>query len=309
LQFNREGDLLFSASKSFEPNVWRADTGERIGTYQGHNGAVWYLDVTHDSKYMLTASADNTCRIFGVENGKELAVLKHKASVRSCGWNLGETRFFTITDNVMGNTPSIQIFEKSQEDDLNDQTSVPMATYQLGKPKVLHAKWVHLNQSIITASDDGAIRVYDAETGKCTAQAQPHRGAINRINFDKYEATFVSGSKDGTAKLFDARTLHVLKTFDTGRPINCAVMSPIKDHVIIAGGEEAQNVTTTRLDSSQFKVRFFHKVYGQEICSVMGHFGTVNTAAISPDGTSFASGAEDGYVRLHHMPQEYLDQE
>jgi translation initiation factor 3 subunit I len=46
LQFNREGDLLFSASKSFAPTVWWGDSGERIGTFDGHGGAVWYLDVT-----------------------------------------------------------------------------------------------------------------------------------------------------------------------------------------------------------------------------------------------------------------------
>ena len=46
VQFNLDGDLLFSASKSYQPTVWWADNGERIGTYNGHNGAVWYLDVT-----------------------------------------------------------------------------------------------------------------------------------------------------------------------------------------------------------------------------------------------------------------------
>jgi len=46
LQFSAAGDLLFSASKSYQPTVWLADSGERVGTYNGHNGAVWRLDVT-----------------------------------------------------------------------------------------------------------------------------------------------------------------------------------------------------------------------------------------------------------------------
>jgi hypothetical protein len=28
---------------------------------------------------------------------------------------------------------------------------------------------------------------------------------------------------------------------------------------------------------------------------------------INPNGRSYASGAEDGYVRLHHFDQDYLD--
>lgn len=31
--------------------------------------------------------------------------------------------------------------------------------------------------------------------------------------------------------------------------------------------------------------------------------------AINPDGRSYASGAEDGYVRLHFFDKEYLDME
>jgi len=46
-------------------------------------------------------------------------------------------------------------------------------------------------------------------------------------------------------------------------------------------------VTTTRLDSSQFKVRFFHKVYEEEIASVGGHFGPVNTLAFHPNGKRY----------------------
>jgi translation initiation factor 3 subunit I len=45
IKYNNDGDLLFSSSKHNFPCVWNAQTGERIGTYDGHNGAVWYLDV------------------------------------------------------------------------------------------------------------------------------------------------------------------------------------------------------------------------------------------------------------------------
>lgn len=49
LKYNRDGDLLFSCAKDHTPTVWFADNGERLGTYRGHNGAVWSCDVSSKS--------------------------------------------------------------------------------------------------------------------------------------------------------------------------------------------------------------------------------------------------------------------
>jgi WD40 repeat protein len=46
VKYNHEGDWLFTCAKDHHPTVWNGETGERIGTYAGHNGAVWSCDVT-----------------------------------------------------------------------------------------------------------------------------------------------------------------------------------------------------------------------------------------------------------------------
>lgn len=46
LRYNLEGDLLFSVAKDSKPTVWYSSNGERLGTFNGHNGAVWGIDVT-----------------------------------------------------------------------------------------------------------------------------------------------------------------------------------------------------------------------------------------------------------------------
>ena len=40
IKYNREGDLLFSCAKDSKPNVWWSLNGERLGTYNGHQGVV-----------------------------------------------------------------------------------------------------------------------------------------------------------------------------------------------------------------------------------------------------------------------------
>ena len=64
VKYNYDGDLLFTASKDNVPTVWDANNGERIGTYNGHQGAVWDMDCNKFSTRVLTASADATAKLW-----------------------------------------------------------------------------------------------------------------------------------------------------------------------------------------------------------------------------------------------------
>jgi WD40 repeat protein len=44
--FSPDGDLLFSAASDKTPTVWDTESGERIGTYNGHSGSITDLSVS-----------------------------------------------------------------------------------------------------------------------------------------------------------------------------------------------------------------------------------------------------------------------
>lgn len=62
IRYNREGDLLFSVSKDNKPNVWFSVNGERLGTFNGHQGTVWCCDVDWTSSKLFTGSGDMTAK-------------------------------------------------------------------------------------------------------------------------------------------------------------------------------------------------------------------------------------------------------
>ncbi len=39
-----------TCAKDHTPNLWYSDDGERVGTYSGHNGAVWTCDLSGESR-------------------------------------------------------------------------------------------------------------------------------------------------------------------------------------------------------------------------------------------------------------------
>ncbi|KAI8826625.1 WD40-repeat-containing domain protein [Fimicolochytrium jonesii] len=305
IKYNNDGDLLFSASKDNQPNVWFAHNGERLGSYNGHNGTVWDLDVSFDSTRLLTASADNTCRMWSVTSGKELFRWNTRTAVRRVAFGQGDRVALYVTDAVMGQPSTVWIVEI--EEDVENQTEDFLLKIVIPGSKATVAAWGDLNKTIYTGHEDGTITIWDAETGAKIKSVKNHEKMITDMQWAPNLGYFITSSKDHTAKIFDAKTLRVMKTFVTERNVNSAALSPIRPHIALGGGQEAMDVTTKGgVKQGKFETRFFHLPFEEEIGRVKGHFGPINTLAFAPDGKSFASGAEDGFVRIHFFDPDYF---
>jgi translation initiation factor 3 subunit I len=177
------------------------------------------------------------------------------------------------------------------------------------KPTVI--KFTDCNEAILTAHDDGKLALWDynrsTEKNGLLTSTQTHGDTIRDIQFSRDRTYFITASKDTTAKLVETGNLKTIKTYQTERPVNSASISPIRPEVLVAGGQEALQVTTTSSRAGQFEARFFHEIYENELGRVPGHFGPINTLAYSPTGKGYASGAEDGYIRLHSFDPDYFE--
>ena len=48
-------------------------------------------------------------------------------------------------------------------------------------------------------------------------------------------------------------------------------------------------------------------VFNEEFARVKGHFGPINSIQFHPTGRGYASGGEDGYVRVHQFDDAYFE--
>ena len=186
------------------------------------------------------------------------------------------------------------------------EIGLPKTAGQTNQIKATNVVWLNLNEALFVTFDDGSIRLYDPVSGDLLDTLIAHTKKVIRVSFNITKTLFVTSSADFTSKLYDAVSLQHLKTYVTDRPVNAAVIHPTKEHVLLGGGQEAMSVTTTSGRSGKFETKFFHLVYEEEFGIVTGHFGPINALAVSPDGLSFCSGAEDGYIRLHFFDESYL---
>lgn len=253
-----------------------------------------------------------SAKLWDCETGECIKTFTHSGPVRGAAWADGSNMFATISDPFVEHNARISVYDVPENDDPSTYPDGPRLEIELPKidgkrVNATNIVWLNLNEALFVTFDNGSIRLYDPVTGEELDEFFPHEKKINRVSFNRNKTLFITSSADFTAKLYDVVDLLHLKTYKTDRPVNDAVISETKDHILLGGGQEAMSVTTTSGKVGKFETRFFHLVYEEEFGTVKGHFGPINALDINPNGRCYASGAEDGYIRLHYFDKSYLD--
>ncbi|EKX74339.1 eukaryotic translation initiation factor 3, putative [Theileria equi strain WA] len=317
---NKHGDLLFTCGKDAILALWRTDTGQQLGRYNCGRAVVWGCDVTFDSKLLLAASGDSKILIFDTIKGDLLASIQEEGACKYVEWNRNpnlQNKFVMIHDDFGEFVKmAVKVYEV-QFSTLPDGTV--NVNYNINwiqrnyRNRCNQCHWGPLDKHIITGHDDGIINIWDAENGAHVKRIEAHKQAVTCISFNTYNLLMLSCSSDGTAKLWEAATWSNIKNYKTDRPLNACDISPSynvedgkKAHIILGGGQSADEVTTTAASEGKFQALLYHLIHEDEIGSIKGHFGPINTLTFLADGSGYASGGEDGFVRIYHFDRDYI---
>lgn len=55
-------------------------------------------------------------------------------------------------------------------------------------------------------------------------------------------------------------------------------------HILLVNGQSAAENAITRVDSTQFASRIYHKIFQEELALLLGHFSPVNDVRFNPNG-------------------------
>jgi translation initiation factor 3 subunit I len=308
IKYNRDGDIIFSTAKDQHICAWFSHNGERLGTYHGHQGALWTVDVDPTSTIIASGAADNTVRLWDIRSGKCLKVWDFNTAVKRVEFNEDGSQLLAVTEKRMGFLGTIVVLDIKLDVDA-EQSDERALVITCEDSKATVAGWSYMSKYIIAGHEDGSMSQYDGKSGELLYNTQIHEPdmPITDLQWSPDRTYCITASKDKTAKIVSARDLEPLKTYVADTPLNSASITPKKDFVILGGGQAAMDVTTTSTRQGKFEARFYHKIFEEEIGRVRGHFGPLNTVAVDPTGKGYASGGEDGYVRVHQFDKGYFD--
>eukprot|EP01111_Echinosteliopsis_oligospora_P016138 TRINITY_DN658_c0_g1_i1.p1 TRINITY_DN658_c0_g1~~TRINITY_DN658_c0_g1_i1.p1 ORF type:complete len:319 (+),score=71.30 TRINITY_DN658_c0_g1_i1:185-1141(+) len=275
---NKDGFFLVSACLDGKPMLRNGQTGDWIGTFEGHKGAVWSARINPEATIAVTGSADYTVKVWDAITGLEMKTFTHKRIVKSvdiCPSSRqvaagGQDKVIKIWDVESGTC--LHTLEGHQD-------TVRQVLYMRNSD--------HL---VLSGGADQVVRMWDTRSGVqvSTAFAKASVASLE-LSRDSKLLTSASGKE---VTFWDATTLVPIKVHSVNYELNSASVNPDMTK-FVAGGAD-------------FYVHVYDYKTGEELEVHKGHHGPVHCVRFAPDGETYASGADDSTIRLWQTsPKNY----
>ncbi|MGB3346188.1 MAG: tetratricopeptide repeat protein, partial [Candidatus Humimicrobiia bacterium] len=253
-----------------------------LRSFKGHKRYVNDIAIAPNGKYFVSASSDNTLKLWDINSGDCLTTfVGHEDSIYAVAITLDGKYVVSGSDD---NTLKLW--------DIN--TGECLRTFEG------HKGWVNCvvittdGKYIVSGSNDNTLKLWDINTGECLRTFKGHKGWVKSIDVSKLSKPvgrtkkkqyIISGSDDGTIKLWDLNNGECLLTFE-GHKYGINTIAFSKDDRYIISGSSDNTIKLWDLNS------------GECLRNFEGHNKAVKDLVITPDGGFIISGSLDDTLRL-----------
>jgi WD40 repeat protein/serine/threonine protein kinase len=277
----REGIALLSRAIKFNPENLVASerffqelTVHREKALPPFTASFAHQDVVNDAVFspdgarILTASRDNTAKLWDASSSKLIASFAHQDGVVHTAFSPDGARILTAS------------VDRSAK--LWDASSGRLIASFAHQDRVNDAEFSPDGGRILTASADNTAKLWDAASGKLITSFA-HEGAVESAVFSPNGVRVLTASADGTAKLWDAPSGALIASFARGNSLYGARFSPDGTGILTASADNTAKLWDTA--SGNLIVSFAHQ-------------GAVEDAVFSPDGLRILTASWDNTAKL-----------
>uniref|UniRef100_A0A8C2DPY6 PH-interacting protein n=1 Tax=Cyprinus carpio TaxID=7962 RepID=A0A8C2DPY6_CYPCA len=202
--FDRTGRRIFTGSDDCLVKIWATDNGRLLATLRGHAAEISDMAVNYENTLLAAGSCDKMIRVWCLQTCAPLAVLEgHTASITSLQFSplcSGNRRFLSST----GADGTICFWQWDARTLKFGQR--PSKFIERPRPGVqmICSSFSAGGMFLATGSTDHIIRVYyfgDGQPEKIS-ELESHTDKVDSIQFSHGGDRFVSGSRDGTARVW-----------------------------------------------------------------------------------------------------------
>jgi WD40 repeat protein/TPR repeat protein len=245
-----------------------------IAVLYGHVDRLRSAAYSPDGTRVVTASWDNTARIWDARSGVQLAVLSGHHDTVACAVYSPDGKNIVTTSK----DKTARIWDA--------RTNVQLAVLSGHMSAVISAAYSPDGTRIVTASNDKTARVWDARSGVQLSVLSGHTDLVYDASYSPDGSHIVTASWDKTARVWDARSgAQVVVISGHSDGVNSAAYSP-----------DGSRIVTAALDKT---ARIWDARTGVQVALLLGHSNFVFSAAYSPDGSRIVTASYDKTARIY----------
>jgi WD40 repeat protein len=263
--FSPDGKTLAGGSRDALV-LWDAASGKEQKRFKGSLGVIWTVAYTHDGKIAATGGRDGSVLLWDV-NASPLSEEAKKPGSPANPVNAAKG------DDGGGPLPA-------------------GAVLRLGPSRLRHGSVSALayspdGKTLASAGADGAIRFWDADTGKETGRLAGNGKGVGGLRF----------ASDGGSLLSVGFISAVWRELPSGNEMRRYGDDRINTHPVAVSAEGKLVAMRSNARVNDNAIRLLDGE-GKELFQLEGHPAQVESLAFSPDGKILASGGYDQIIRL-----------
>ncbi|KAG8591030.1 hypothetical protein GDO81_007020 [Engystomops pustulosus] len=306
--FDRTGQRIFTGSDDCLVKIWSALDGRLLATLRGHSAEISELTVNYENTLIAAASCVKIIRVWSLRTCAPIAVLQgHSGAVTSLLFSplvKGSARYLVST----GGDATVCLWHWDVDTlQFNDR---PLKFIEKSGPgaQMLCSACSAGGMFLAVGGSDHAIRLYyfGNENPEKVSELDDHNDIVDSILFSYNSERFVSGSKDGTARIWSLEerewksiTLDMDLDLDNGIPDDedDDSISYQKAKVLMIAWDVTDNYVVTATSTHLLKVWDSHT--GKLLHVLTGHDNDIYVLEPHPsDSRIMLSAGHDGNIFL-----------